>query len=258
MVADGRIVHLPDALLVDLEPGRGTPVLEFLEKHLISEDVTLTRRADLCLLGVRGPQALECVAKVLGTAATLLGMADTVSAIGDLIALGIAAPFPGVDLLVPAAQAERLARALVEAGVKPLGLDALEWLRVEAGIPRYGADMDEKTIPLEANLQRALHYQKGCYIGQEVVVRATYRGHMNRQLVGLLLGERGAPARAELRSPSQPDKKVGYLTSVVRSPRLGQYVSLGYVHRDFLAPGTALTLAESGAAAQVAALPLVP
>jgi folate-binding protein YgfZ len=134
-------------------------------------------------------------------------------------------------------------------------MQAAEWLRVEAGIPRYGVDMDEKTLPMEAGLeQRALHFQKGCYIGQEVIARATYRGHMNRRLSGLLLGNASPPARAELRAG---ERKAGWVTSVLHSPALNQNVALGYVHRDFLQPGTGLTLATGGDSVTVAALPLV-
>jgi aminomethyltransferase len=183
-----------------------------------------------------------------------------------------------VDVRLPREGAEAVWGALVGAGaalgLKLLGLDELEVLRVEAGIPRYGADMDDKTIPLEANLERAIHYNKGCYIGQEVIARATFRGHMNRKLTGLLLGgaapsegeafsepvrrlERGEPApegRVELFAG---EKKVGWLTTSVWSSKLGQAISLGYVHRDFLTAGTKLAIAGGGEA-EVRELPFVP
>ena len=129
----------------------------------------------------------------------------------------------------------------------------LEVLRVEAGVPLFGADLTETTIPLEANLDRAIALNKGCYVGQEVIARATYRGHMNRKLAGLLLGA-GAPVPGtELQLAG---KKVGWVTSVVSSALRGQNVALGYVHKDSLAPGTALDLAGGGTAT-VAALPFV-
>jgi aminomethyltransferase len=136
-------------------------------------------------------------------------------------------------------------------GLRPLGFQALELLRVEAGVPRYGQDMVDTTIPLEANLTHAISYNKGCYIGQEVIARATFRGHMNRKLAGLLLGDVEAAPGTELR---KGEKKVGWITSVVRSPAQGQRVALGYVHRDHLEPGTELTLAE-GSTVKVAPLP---
>jgi folate-binding protein YgfZ len=136
--------------------------------------------------------------------------------------------------------------------MKPLGFEALEQLRVEAGVPRYGQDMVDTTIPLEANLASAISYNKGCYIGQEVIARATFRGHMNRKLAGLLLGDADAAPGTELKVG---DRKVGWITSVVRSPLKGQRVALGYVHRDFLEPGTQLTLGAGPASATVSALP---
>jgi len=140
---------------------------------------------------------------------------------------------------------------LLEGGATPAGFAALEVLRVERGTPRFGADMDEKTIPLEANLERALHYQKGCYIGQEVIARATFRGHVNRHLVGLRFqGELPAP-RTELFSG---ERRVGWVTSAVQSPRFGP-IGLGYAHRDVAKPGTELTLAGGGGTARVEALP---
>jgi folate-binding protein YgfZ len=111
--------------------------------------------------------------------------------------------------------------------------------------------MTETTIPLEANLERAIHYQKGCYIGQEVIARATYRGQMNKKLVGLLLGDVAPDPNTELRAN---EKRVGRIVTVVRSERVGQNVALGYVHRDSLAPGTALEIA-SGGVATVCSLP---
>jgi folate-binding protein YgfZ len=154
----------------------------------------------------------------------------------------------GGDEIVPREELERVAGSLPR-----LDEGTYEVLRVEAGVPRFGADMDESTIPLEAGLERAIHYAKGCYIGQEVIARATFRGHMNRKLAGLLLGELAPEPKTELRSG---DRKIGWITTVVASPALRQNVALGYVHKDFLEPGTKVQLA-SGGEAEVRALPLV-
>jgi folate-binding protein YgfZ len=132
-----------------------------------------------------------------------------------------------------------------------VGFGALEVHRVERGTPRFGADMDEKTIPLEANLQRAIHYQKGCYIGQEVIARATFRGHVNRHLVGLRFAGPAPAPRTELLTG---ERRVGWVTSVVNSPRLGP-IGLGYAHRDVDQPGTELALAGGAAKATIAPLP---
>ena len=159
----------------------------------------------------------------------------------------------GLDLLVPAASLPGVFERLLDAGAVPAGFDALEVLRVERGTPRYGADLDEKTIPLEAHLQRAISYEKGCYIGQEVIARATFRGHVNRQLIGLSFD--AAPAlRSDLYAG---ERRVGVVTSAVHSPVFGP-IGLGYAHRDVAQPGTALSLATGAGLATVRALPFGP
>jgi len=258
MVADARVWRRPQELLLDTEPGQGEKLRAALDKFLISEDAELQdATGDLALLGLYGPRAPE----LLGA----LGLA-TPPPPGKFVSLavdgvGVEATgtdsygVPGVELRIPAGSLEQVYARLLQAG-QPVGLleagfELLEVLRVEAGTPRYGADMDEKTIPLEANLERALHYKKGCNIGQEVIARATFRGHMNRKLVGLTLQAQPPVARAELRVA---DRKVGWLTTVVRSPTRG-LIALGYVHRDFLAPGTSLSVADQDQQVLVAPLP---
>ena len=126
-------------------------------------------------------------------------------------------------------------QALVAGGVKPAGLGVWSTLRVEAGRPVYGTDMDEDTIPVEAGIHdRAIDYQKGCYTGQEVIVRIRDRGHVNRELKQLMLGDVPAPAHgAELFvvGAEADAKPVGKVTSAVESPKFGQVVALGYVKR---------------------------
>ena len=260
MVADARILKREADLLLETEPGTGAKVKEFLEKYLISEDAELLEATgEWGLLRLLGPRTAEVLGAALGGAFEPLAANATREATvaGARVVLVGAPVFEKhqVDLLVPRGSLEAVWKALVEAGgahgLKPLGFQALELLRVEAGVPRYGQDMVDTTIPLEANLTHAISYNKGCYIGQEVIARATFRGQMARKLTGLLLGEVDAAPGAELR---KGEKKVGWLTSVVRSPTTGQRVALGYVHRDHLEPGTELTLAE-GPTVKVAPLP---
>jgi folate-binding protein YgfZ len=261
MVSDARILKRQDDLLLEVEPGHGAKVREFLEKYLISEDAELHDvTGEHALLRLLGPRVEAVLSAALGAPFEALAHNATrpASLAGQSVLLVGNTSFEqhGVDLLVPRSGLEAVWRALLAAGgpqeMKPLGFEALELLRVEAGMPRYGQDMGDATIPLEANLTHAISYNKGCYIGQEVIARATFRGHMNRKLSGLLLGDTEAAPGTELKVG---EKKVGWVTSVVRSPAKGQRVALGYVHRDFLEPGTQLTLAEGPATATVAALP---
>jgi len=123
--------------------------------------------------------------------------------------------------------------------------------RIEAGLPRYGVDVSEENFPFEANLDSAISYTKGCYIGQEVVARAHARGHANKRLVGLRLdGERPVERGAPLAAAARPD--AGTVTSSVVSPAFGP-IALAYVHKSAWEPGTALTVA--GRSAVVSALP---
>jgi folate-binding protein YgfZ len=137
-------------------------------------------------------------------------------------------------------------------GMLPCGSEAMETLRIEAGIPRYGQELGEDVIPLEAGLVNALSFNKGCYIGQEIVERARSRGHVNWKLMGLVVH---AP------EPPQPGEKVvvegrevAEVTSSCVSPTLGKTIALAYVRREFSEPGAQLTFA-SGITAAVAALP---
>jgi folate-binding protein YgfZ len=260
MVADARLVRREADLLLDLEPGMGAKVQEFLGKFLISEDAELLdATGELGVLRLMGPRTADLLGAVSGSPFTALPPDATraVTLAGqEVLAVGRAGQEPGVDLLVPRAGLEAVWKGLVGAGgpfgLKPLGWRAQEALRVEAGVPRYGQDMVDTTIPLEANLTNAISYNKGCYIGQEVIARATFRGHMNRKLAGLLLGATEAAPGTELKKDG---KKVGWVTSVVRSPLKGQTVALGYVHRDHLEPGTVLAVGDGPAEATVAALP---
>lgn len=258
MVSDARILRLPDQLLLDTEPGRGAKVLEFLNRYLISEDAELDdASSDWAYLSVAGPRSAELIRAALGDESTLPDQEHRV-ALGRFeketipwVAsrrLGL----PQLDALVPrqslVSLAERLESVARSMGTGWVGFEAAEAARVEAGVPRFGQDLEETTIPLEADLTSALHYAKGCYIGQEVIARATHRGHMNRKLVKLTFSDGSEPpaAKTELR---RGEKKVGWVTSALRWPlEPSRVLGLGYVHRDLLEPGTELELATGGTA----------
>jgi folate-binding protein YgfZ len=129
-------------------------------------------------------------------------------------------------------------------------------IRIESGIPLFHRDMDEETIPLEAGIEgRAISLTKGCYVGQEVIIRVLHRGHgrVARKLVGLLIDGASAPREgAQVRSDA---RDVGHVTSATLSPALDRPIALAYVQRDFAAPGTTLVVGDSGA--MVSALPFV-
>jgi folate-binding protein YgfZ len=156
----------------------------------------------------------------------------------------------GVDALFDADALGPVRTALEAAGAVPVSETTAEIVRVEHGRPRYGLDIDANTIPQEAGLnERAVSFTKGCYVGQETVARLHYRGKPNRRLRGLRLSELLEPG-AELRLADRP---VGRLGSSVLSPRLGP-IALALVRRE-AAPGSTVSVGESGATASVVQLP---
>jgi len=223
-------------------------------------DVTET----LAQLGVHGPRAREIVASVLGidppreedahAEASFSGAPVMVAATRQ------AGLEEGFDLFVDVEGAAALWAALVEAGARPVGRGALETLRIEAGRPRFGAELTEEVIPTEAFeetglMERAISFTKGCYTGQEVIIRIAHRGHVNRHLRGLLLSDTPAPATGTRLFNPETGKDVGWMTSVAWSPMLAQTVALGYVRRE-VDPGATLRAASAdGPEAAVVRLP---
>src|ERR1019366_8020803 len=132
-----------------------------------------------------------------------------------------------------------------------------EVIRIEAGVPRFGIDMDEETIPLEVGIEsRAISLTKGCYVGQEVIIRVLHRGHgrVARKLVGLVFDGESAPASGATVRPAERqienvEREIGHVTSSAVSPALGRPIALAYLHRDFVAAGTPVVV--NGARATV-------
>jgi folate-binding protein YgfZ len=156
------------------------------------------------------------------------------------------APGPGWDLLLPMEAIKTVRSRLEEAGGVPLSDSAFEVLRIEKGRPVFGKDMDEETIPVEAGIQsRAIDNEKGCYTGQEVIIRIRDRGHVNKELRGLLLRDAPLPVPGLELFHTGKEKSVGWITSSVASPHFGQTVALGYLQR-LVRPGDTVRLADSG------------
>jgi folate-binding protein YgfZ len=166
---------------------------------------------------------------------------------------------PGFELVVERERSDALRQALIASGCVGLDDEALESLRIEAGVPRFGRDMNEDTIPLEAGIeQEAISFSKGCYVGQEVIIRVLHRGHgrVARKLVGLQFPSDVSVPVAGTQLAIE-DKRVGEVTSGAWSPALGRPIALGYVKRDFASPGTSLTTPD-GVSVDVVSLPFRP
>jgi len=261
MITDMRVLELGDAILLDVPREIGGAVKDHLERFVFSEDVQIEDATDArAEIGLYGPRAAAVLAAADGARAPSPLHAVTRARIAGHDALIVRADTIGVDgfdIIVDAAGASAVRAALTAAGAAPADDEDAEAVRVESGRPRFGADMDAETIPLEAGLEdRAISRSKGCYVGQEVIVRVQDRGHgrVARRLVGLTFDAAAAvPLRqAVIRAG---DRDIGRVTSAAWSPSLARPVALGYVHRDFVEPGTRLRAGE--AEAVVAALPLV-
>jgi folate-binding protein YgfZ len=255
------VYALDDRLLLELPTGRTEKTLEALDHFLISEKAYF-EAADgaFAVLAVQGPRAGGLLASVAGRILDLAPFEHVeVAVVGAPVRVihRREAGVPGFHLWTPAAHAEALWRALVGAGAAPVGMQALDQHRVEAGVPWYGRDVDETVIFPETRLETLVSYTKGCYIGQEVVARVKYRGHVNRALSGLVLeGDRIAAPGARVVADG---KDVGRITSAVWSPALGCPIALGYVRREHFEPGSPVTVDDGGVSipAKVSALPFV-
>ena len=255
VTADVRVAALEDALLLDVDVCARAALVEALEKLIIADDVELGEPGEpLALIGVEGPGA----ARLLPDGARLAPYAHAVVTLAGVAVRAQRASEvrgPGFVLHVPAARAAAVWDALVAAGARPCGMEALESRRVEVGVPRIGVDMDGATLALEVPVEDAISATKGCYLGQEVVARGTARGHVNRRLVGLRLEGPEPPPGAPL---VRDGKEVGRLTSVARSFAAGGLAALGFVRRECWEAGTALQVRHGQAVtvARVAELPL--
>jgi len=268
MISDLNIFALADELLLDFEPGLTRTVIDRLEKYIVADDVQAMDVApDYGLLGVQGPKA-ETVVRALGLftelpAKQLASVKISDATLGDIYLMNNARiGSGGFDFFVPtnalAAMADKLIASAKSAGGRACGWTAFEIARIEAGIPRFGVDMDETNIPLECGIEaRAVSYSKGCYIGQEVINRIHSIGHVNRELVGLRLADDSKTLPAHGDKLCKVGKEVGHVTSATKSPALNANIALGYARREVNQLGNELTL-RSGNGESIAKLVELP
>ncbi len=236
VLAELWVLAEPDAILLDVVPGLETELASVLEKHIIADDVALASlSAASAQLGVEGPGAGERLA-ALGIAPPARGRFERVDfEAGSLVVLGGGSlGDEGARVLGERAQVERLRAALA---LPELSAEAVEVLRIEAAIPKLGADVSTRNFPQEARLEHAFSLSKGCYVGQEIVARIASRGAVNRLLVKLRTREPVAPG-AEIRVG---DTVSGQVTSSAVSAASGP-IALGYVRVADAAAGTAVTV----------------
>jgi folate-binding protein YgfZ len=246
MQGDMRVLRpATEELLLDTEPEALAATRRHLEMYSIGREVKVTDISEeRAILSLIGPRAVE----VAGTAALPENACEASTVAGvECLAVGTRV---GIDLIAAAADAGRLREALREAGAVEVSPKAAEILRIEAGVPRFGAEMGTETMPAEAGIVAdAISFTKGCYIGQETVARLHYKGRPNRHLRGLRLSAPAEPGAAL----ALGEKEVGKLGSAAVSPALGP-IGLAILRRE-AEPGTTLSVGEDGVTAQVVDLP---
>ena len=260
MITDMRVWELGEAILMDLPADLAPAIRDRFDQFIFSEDVQVEDvSAAQAQFALHGPRAARTLASALapgGSSGSILAALQAMTPFQNrswnydgtpvLVACSDELGLPGFDLFVERAAAERLASALQLAGAEPVSAETAEILRIEAGRPAFHADMTEDTIPLEAGIEdRAISHTKGCYVGQEIIVRVLHRGHgrVARHLVGLTLAPSSpVPSRGDRLYAS--DREIGSVTSAAHSPALERPIALGYVHRDFVEPGTEIAVAH--------------
>jgi folate-binding protein YgfZ len=224
VLADANVLCRPDYFLLDLEPETRQPLYQHLDRFIIADDVTLEDATDaIATIAIEGPEA-ACVLERMGAP---VPQAEYSSVEWDqaLVARLNSTGSAGFFVFAPVAEKLALIARLEAAGAEPADAEAARVVRLEHGKPRYGEDISERFLAQEANQPQALHFSKGCYLGQEIVERVRSRGQIHRVLMPLIL---------ETKEPPAPGTKLetgAEITSAAYSPALGKVVALAYVRK---------------------------
>jgi folate-binding protein YgfZ len=252
MITDLWAVPLTDAMLLDVPAPLAAALAQRLDGLVFAEDVQIDDASgEMAVLELYGSAAPRAVGQGVPQPCT-----DALAIVPDRT-LGV----PATVFYLPAASAGACTDALADANAAVVAdLEAWDVLRIEAGVPKFFVDMTEETIPLEAGLEhRAISFAKGCYVGQEIIVRVTERGggRVAKRLVGLILeGSHVPPPGAPIAGGK---RSIGRVTSATFSPVIDRVIALGYVHRDFVDAGTPVEVIDEAhtVPAMVTALPFV-
>ncbi|MDQ1593411.1 MAG: hypothetical protein QOG71_4038 [Pyrinomonadaceae bacterium] len=253
--------------LIDTETATHEKVFQTLQRFTLAGDFHVKDvTGETAQFSVQGARAGAIIASVLGGAFTpeIESQRQSASVVqwresGQVTVMHAThTGEDGYDLVCAADAAADLWEALAAAGARPVGFDAFEVLRVEAGVPRYGVDVSDANVVLEAGRDEAVSYTKGCYIGQEIIARIHWRGHVAKRLAGLVLEDDAAPG-ADAKVRTTEGKEIGRVTSQIFSPRLARRIALAVIKYDYLKPDTQVSIVagEAEHAAHVSELPFV-
>ena len=254
LVALCRIYNIGEYLLLELDAINREKIFKNLSRFVPAGEFFVTDVSDqFGLFSLQGPRTPELIEALTGEPIDERQYKIAERQIGGarvFVASHSRCGETGFDLFVQTEFAQKTLETILERGVifgaRRAGSEAVEIARIEAGVPREGVDAGEDYIILESELESAVSYTKGCYLGQEVIARIHWRGQPAKRLRGLLIDADHPPEPgAELFDDD--DKKVGEITSGARSFALDRFIALGYVHRHHLTPGTEFTLKQDGA-----------
>jgi aminomethyltransferase len=219
-------------------------VYQHLDHFIIADDVTLKDATDrLAALSVEGPAAAEVLSKVGAPIPDL--PYSHVDWNGRIVARLSSTGASGFRIFAPREQIAALTSELAAAGIPQVDAASARVVRLEHSRPRYGEDITETTLPQETQQAHALHFSKGCYIGQEIVERIRSRGHVNRLLMGLRIDATTAPDAGTKITAGGAD--IGEITSAAFSPAFGKVVALGILRAQYAVPGTSVQAGDAAA-----------
>ena len=266
LIAAVRVIRLADEsgkprFLIDTEAATHSHVLKTIERFTMAGDFKVADiTSETAMLSVQGRDSSRLIQSVFGDGPAKLPKNGVAAVqwqeLDCTVIRSSQTAEDGFDVLVDANNKSRLASALIEAGAVSVSEEASEILRIEAGVGRFGQDMDESNVVTEANLDEAVSFTKGCYIGQEIIARIKYRGHVAKKLTGITI-EGSEKLEVGTVIHSTDGKEIGRITSFAFSPALEKMIALGYVRYEHLKPGTEVKIGDDEVKAVVTELPFI-
>jgi folate-binding protein YgfZ len=251
ILGDLHAYNRGESILIETDSSQRAKLLSTFDHYIIMDDVEVSDQSEQwSTVGITGPESRETLVSAGFAFPTLepLEFADIQWHGESVTVLRTDNPaLEGYEVWLSAGTIDLLLQSLTKLGSQLVGPDALELLRVSSGIPQYGRDIRERDLPQETEQQRALHFSKGCYVGQEIVERIRSRGAVHRKFTGFYVEGELPDAGAKVQTDGADGKEVGEITSVATVPAAyaTRQIALGYVRREFATPGKQLVAGSS-------------